>query len=251
MLSELLDLARRNAERAEHLETLNRTNSDRFDRSVGGSVISFFAQPDAPEQHGVEMAIGRSVISSPGSYAAKDIMTSPIPYATKDTVDRSVSGSVVQSSPPLKGLVDRSVGGSILQSAPTTPRGLVERSIGRSIVISPSIADEDVQKVRSPSSVAAAPASPPEQELQPKTILLTPPPNEPLSPGSMTDAVSYLSSHYSDELELQEARAPSLTRVPSSWPIRPFFGNMPEDSTASKTARMSPSAKSELWRPDR
>lgn len=241
LLSELLDLTRRNTERADRWEALDRVQLDRsvggsvlslspqpraleqhgieravgrsvvsaspqsrvlekhgVERAIGRSVVSASPQPQVPEQYGVERAVGRSVISSPGSYAAKDVMTSPGSYMAKNAVDRSV-------------------GGSILQSAPPTPRGLVDRSIGGSVVMLASTIGEPVQQTASPSAVAVVPASPPKQQLDPQAILLTPPPNEPLSPDSMTDGMSYLSSHYSDELELQDARSPLLTRVSPSW----------------------------------
>lgn len=185
MLIELLDLARSGRHNAW---------DGRLDRSVGGSAIS----SPARSVLNMDRAIGTSVIPSP----ARSVLH----------MDCAVETSVISSWSPVRKrdvAVDRSVGGSIISSPSLSVReDLILSSLGK--------AQPDVDSLR-PAEADPLPAP---SASQSEAILLTPPPQRPISAGTATDLMSVLSSHYSDDLELHREAAylpPEVEPVSPSW----------------------------------
>ncbi|KAF7794198.1 hypothetical protein EIP86_005330 [Pleurotus ostreatoroseus] len=230
MLQELLELAKQEPRVIERW-------TDRLDRSVGGSVI--LSSSPAPSVH------------------------------RNEVVDRSIGGSIIASSPcmSVRG-IDRSVGGSILYSPPHSTREAavspsrtrlysesdatisvrgIDRSVGGSILYSPPLSTREAAvspsrtQLRSGSdamsSKTASTVAPPAAE-QEQVILLTPPPQRPRSADSMTDGMSYLSSHYSDDLELN---AQGLTAGLEVEPVSPSWsGTLSDDlSNGSSLSKLT------------
>ncbi|KAJ3543729.1 hypothetical protein NM688_g5829 [Phlebia brevispora] len=202
ILLELLDIARREP-------VVHDRWQERLDRSVGGSSVaqSPLLSESFPAREAVDRSVGGSVI------------TAPSPRLNQLGVDRSVGGSVLSKHSPdrMRSGIDRSVGGSVISAS----QSITHHSVAH------SQAQLDITQSIKALSLVRSQASPREQ-----AILLTPPPQRPMSTGSM----SYLSSHYSDELELGDQDSP---HGPEVEPVSPSWASSLSDQRSCNESPFS------------
>lgn len=134
-----------------------------------------------------------------------------------------------------------------LEPPPPVPHKDV--SVGRSVVSAASVETRRSVRSERPTSVPALTPAPapvvrkPEFPRLTRAISLSPPPSRRIpSPDSLTETMSFLSSHHSDDLSLMESEPYPMELPPSpSWPSSSPVSS-PDSSTSSSPTSAPPSS---------